>query len=233
MKKHLTSLFCVLLTVVGTAQKTDSLILPKPTRCEYLKLKNTIVPYSLFMYGFLRDDVKPIRTLDVSTKNEILQHNGAFPSHIDDYMQWVPSLSLFAFDGAGFKTAHTFKQQLLLNITATAIVTGTVTPLKHITHIPRPDGSANNSFPSGHTATAFVGAEMLHQELKKNYSCLSYAGYLVATATGVYRMYNNRHWLSDVVAGAGIGILSTKFSYWIFNEMHSKKARRKQASASL
>ena len=29
-------------------------------------------------------------------------------------------------------------------------------------------------------------------------------------------MYNNRHWLNDILAGAGIGILSTKFSYWIY-----------------
>jgi hypothetical protein len=28
-------------------------------------------------------------------------------------------------------------------------------------------------------------------------------------------MYNNRHWFTDVVTGAGIGILSTKIAYWI------------------
>jgi hypothetical protein len=31
----------------------------------------------------------------------------------------------------------------------------------------------------------------------------------------IFRMYNDRHWLTDVVAGAGIGILSTKIAYWI------------------
>jgi membrane-associated phospholipid phosphatase len=32
-------------------------------------------------------------------------------------------------------------------------------------------------------------------------------------------MYNNKHWFSDVVAGAGIGILSTKFSYLIYPQL--------------
>ncbi|MCD8260639.1 MAG: hypothetical protein LUD15_03380 [Bacteroides sp.] len=41
------------------------------------------------------------------------------------------------------------------------------------------------------------------------------AGYTVATGTGVLRMYNNRHWLGDVAAGAGFGILSTKLAYLI------------------
>ena len=42
------------------------------------------------------------------------------------------------------------------------------------------------------------------------------AGYALATTTGILRMYNNRHWLRDVVAGAGFGILSTKAAYWIY-----------------
>jgi hypothetical protein len=36
------------------------------------------------------------------------------------------------------------------------------------------------------------------------------SGYVVATGTGFFRMYNDRHWLTDVAAGAGIGILCTK-----------------------
>ncbi len=42
------------------------------------------------------------------------------------------------------------------------------------------------------------------------------AGYAVAAGTGFFRMYNNRHWLTDVLTGAGIGILSTQAAYWLY-----------------
>jgi hypothetical protein len=78
----------------------------------------------------------------------------------------------------------------------------------------RPDGSTANSWPSGHTATSFVGATILHKEYGLTRSpWYSVAGYGVATATGVMRVLNNRHWISDVMSGAGIGILSAELGY--------------------
>lgn len=90
-----------------------------------------------------------------------------------------------------------------------------ISSTKKITAIERPDGSNLNSFPSGHTATAFMGAEFLYQEYKDVSIWYGISGYLVATGTGFFRMYNNKHWLTDVAAGTGIGILSTKIAYWI------------------
>ena len=66
-----------------------------------------------------------------------------------------------------------------------------------------------------HTATAFMGAEFLYQEYKDISIWYGITGYVVATGTGLFRMYNNRHWLTDVATGAGIGILSTKIAYWV------------------
>lgn len=79
----------------------------------------------------------------------------------------------------------------------------------------RPDGTSNNSFPSGHTATAFMGAVFLYQEYRDISTWYGVAGYAVAARTGFFRMYKDRHWFSDVAAGAGIGILSTKIAYWV------------------
>src|SRR5205814_6211749 len=82
--------------------------------------------------------------------------------------------------------------------------------LKQATHIERPDGSDFQSFPSNHTIAAFMAAEFLHQEYKDQSPWISVAGYAMATTVASIRMLENHHWLSDVLAGAGIGILSTK-----------------------
>ena len=105
-----------------------------------------------------------------------------------------------------------------------ALMAGTIYSLKGISHRIRPDSSNKKSFPSGHTANAFRGADILYQELKNTNHILAFSGYAAAAATGVLRIYNNKHWFSDVVTGAGIGFLSSRVSYWILD----KRTRKKQ-----
>lgn len=96
--------------------------------------------------------------------------------------------------------------------------------VKYSAHEMRPDGSTANSFPSGHTATAFVGATVLHKEYGLTRSpWYSVAGYAMATTTGVMRSLNNRHWISDILVGAGIGILSTDLGYMLGDVMFKKR----------
>ena len=87
----------------------------------------------------------------------------------------------------------------------------------------RPDGRASNSYPSGHTAQAFVAATFMHEELKHKSSWYSIGAFSVATVVGGYRMLNNRHWISDVLAGAAIGIFSTKIAYLTHQYKWGKK----------
>jgi membrane-associated phospholipid phosphatase len=103
----------------------------------------------------------------------------------------------------------------------------TVNSLKFITKEKRPDGSSRNSFPSGHTAMAFMGAELLWHEFRNVSPWIGITGYTIAAGTGFFRMYNNRHWLTDVLAGAGIGILSTKAAYWLYPYLHQKLFEKK------
>jgi len=91
----------------------------------------------------------------------------------------------------------------------------TVQTIKKITKVQRPEGFGTNAFPSGHTATAFAGAEFLHQEYRDISPWYGIAGYAAATTTGILRMYNNKHWFRDVVAGAGFGILATDAAYYL------------------
>ncbi|MFR6416073.1 MAG: phosphatase PAP2 family protein, partial [Alistipes shahii] len=87
----------------------------------------------------------------------------------------------------------------------------------------RPDGSSRNSFPSGHTATAFMTATMLHKEYGHRSPWYSIGGYTVATLTGVTRQLNNRHWMSDIMVGAGIGILATELGYFLADLIFKEK----------
>ena len=92
---------------------------------------------------------------------------------------------------------------------ANTIVIGSI---KRISNEERPNGGAH-SFPSGHTSTAFVMATVLFHEFKDNKPALAYSGFAFATATGVLRVLNNAHWVSDVLVGAGIGIIITDLVY--------------------
>jgi membrane-associated phospholipid phosphatase len=139
--------------------------------------------------------------------------NGRGPFAVDNYLAFAPNSLVFGLNFAGVKAKHNFKERLLVTTMANAISMGLTNGLKYTTKILRPDKSERNSFPSGHTAFAFTGSQIMHEEYGQNGIAYSIAGYGIGASVGVFRMINNRHWLSDVVAGAGIGMLSTKFAY--------------------
>lgn len=91
---------------------------------------------------------------------------------------------------------------------------GTVYILKNSIHQLRPDISNYHSFPSGHTAQAFAAATFLSEEYKYKFKLMPYLSYGIAGSVGALRMFNNKHFISDVLVGAGIGYLSMKASYW-------------------
>lgn len=124
-----------------------------------------------------------------------------------------PFSAVYGLNALGVKNNSTLKQKTITLATAYILMGISVNSFKKITFIERPDGSARNAFPSGHTATAFMGAEFLYQEFKEKSLLYGITGYVIASGVGVLRMYNNRHWFNDVVAGAGFGILSTKIAY--------------------
>ena len=111
------------------------------------------------------------------------------------------------------KARNDFWNRTLLLAKAELLNSLITTGLKSSTKIMRPDNSADNSFPSGHTSQAFVAATFMHFEYGEKSIWYSVGAYTVATATGVLRVLNNRHWITDVVVGAGIGTLSTVAVY--------------------
>lgn len=138
-----------------------------------------------------------------------------FDYKLDNYTQIAPAAVMLGLKAAGVPSRSSWGRMIMSDAITITLMTGVVQGLKYTTNVTRPDGSNKQSFPSGHTATAFMTATMLSKEYGHISPWVSVGAYTIATATGLMRMANNKHWLSDVMVGAGFGILSTEFGYWI------------------
>ncbi len=142
--------------------------------------------------------------------------NTGFHNRADDYIQWAPLALTYGLKATGYQGRSQWGRMLVSNAFSGVIMAGIVNCIKYSAKEMRPDGSTANSFPSGHTATAFMAATILHKEYGLTRSLwYSVGGYAVATGIATFRVMNNRHWVSDVLTGAGIGILSTELGYAI------------------
>ncbi|WP_293785773.1 phosphatase PAP2 family protein [uncultured Pedobacter sp.] len=190
-----------------------------------------IVPILFAGYGFASVyDHGALKQLDLSTRAELQEDHPLFAAHVDDYLQFAPAAAVYALNLSGIKGKHNLFDASMLYVTSAAIMGVSTHLVKQGVGRERPDGSGFNSFPPGHTASAFMAAEFLHQEYKDINPWIGYAGYFVATATGTLRMYNNKHWFSDVVAGAGFGIAATKISYLVYPSIKSLFTTKKESN---
>lgn len=181
-----------------------------------------ILPLAMFGTGFAFSCDNDL--LDkYEVREERNERLGGFHTKVDDYLQFAPlatGYSMLALSGKG--NAWHYTRQIML----TEFILGvTVTGVKTWTKVLRPDGNSKNSFPSGHTAQAFASATLFADYFAEDNPWLKAAAYLTATSVGVLRVMNNRHWVPDVVAGAGIGILSAKLSAFVFEKRCKLKHR--------
>ena len=148
----------------------------------------------------------------------------SFKTGIDDYTQFFGPAAVVGLKLGGYEGRSDWPRLLASAGMSYGLMALLVNTIKYSAKEMRPDGTSANAWPSGHTATAFVGATLLHKEYGLTRSpWFSVAGYGVATATGVMRVLNNRHWISDVLSGAGIGILSTELGYALCDLMFKGK----------
>ena len=136
-----------------------------------------------------------------------------FHHHCDDYLQYAPIVAVYGLNAIGVKGKNDFANRTALLVKSELLVGILTYSLKEITAVPRPDTGQPNSFPSGHTAQAFATATFMAKEYGHKSIWYSIGAYTVATGVGTMRMMNNRHWLSDVLVGAGVGIFSTNLVY--------------------
>jgi membrane-associated phospholipid phosphatase len=134
--------------------------------------------------------------------------------HAEDYLQYTPHIMIFGLDYLGMKARTPINDRLYIFAKGHLMMGGLTLLLKNTTKVMRPDGSAANSFPSGHTGLAFAGATMLATEYQDEYPWMPYLAYGIASAVGGLRMVHNRHYINDVLFGAGLGIFSVKLAYW-------------------
>lgn len=193
---------------------TDSLYKEK-SHVHALKIRDVAVPTVLFTASALFVDNGWLKKLRFNAQEYLTAH-GEKKIRVDDYMQYSPMLAVYGLNLFGLKGKHSFKDRTIILGMAYAIQATMVHSMKFAFKEKRPDGNARNSFPSGHTATAFMGAQYLYEEYKTVKPWIGYVGYAVATVTGYLRIYNNRHYVNDVVAGACLGIMSAKLAYWLY-----------------
>ena len=189
-----------------------------------LGVKDFIIPSALIATGFVLKSKNIQENIQKSAQKTF---GVDFKTKIDDYIQFAPAVQALTGNLLGFQSKHGYRQ-MMTNLAISNIAVGVLTfGVKSTYKDLRPDGSAFNSFSSGHTATAFNNATILFLEYKDSNIWYASSGFAFATATGVLRMANNRHWAGDVVAGAGIGIaIATVVTYWNpfnFDSKNNKK----------
>ena len=169
----------------------------------------TFAGVPLFIAGIIAKSEK--NAFKQQTKHSLVTN---FKTGIDDYTQFFGPAAVVGLKLGGYEGRSDWPRLLASAGMGYGIMALLVNTIKNSAKEMRPDGSTANSWPSGHTATAFVGATLLHKEYGLTRSpWFSVAGYGVATATGVMRVLNNRHWISDVLSGAGIGMVSGELGY--------------------
>ena len=147
------------------------------------------VPSALITYGIITRFSPQLQKFDhnIDTEiNKVIHRKYKF----DDYIQYAPYVAVFGLDWCGVRAKHTFVERTLVVGVSVLIMSTSVIVTKQLTNIQRPDNSNYHSFPSGHTATAFLGAHILFREYKDVSPWIGVAGYVVAFTTGTMRMIN-------------------------------------------
>jgi membrane-associated phospholipid phosphatase len=198
----------------------------KEDQNQYFKTGSLIVPGTFMLYVALKPAVSGIRHLDNNIMASVEKKYSNFHTNAADYIMWTPSASIYALDVFKVKTQHNFREHIILDAGSIIITGGIGYVMREIARQIKAYNTKGTEFPSGHTANAFRGAEIVHQELKKSHPVWSYSGYVIAASVGLLRIYDKDHLLTEVLAGASLGILSTKLTYWIFDKVkYSKKGK--------
>jgi hypothetical protein len=234
MKMSNKNLYFLLITLTITCScqsqsiiDSSKIVKPKQFAISDYKKNSFIIPAAMVGYGFFTFKPGFFKEINEFT-NVHMPHSAKNASQkVDDILQFSPAIMVYGLNIAGIKGKNNVYDQTFIYLMSNLMLNGTVQYLKNNTKIQRPDLSDYRSFPSGHTAEAFASAEFLREEYKEKYPWMGYLGYGMAITTGYLRMYHQKHWVGDVVTGAGIGLASTRLSYILYPLIQKKFSNTK------
>ena len=161
-------------------------------------------------------------TVDKRLKETRDFHLYDFRFKADDYLRYAPMAVKYGMKIAGVKGRSSWGEMIVGDAFSLVTMGVVVTGMKYSIKRMRPDNSKRNSFPSGHSAEAFMSATMLYKEYGELSPWVGIGSYGCASLVAVGRMLNNRHWMSDVLFGAGVGIFSTELGYFLSDLIFKK-----------
>lgn len=180
------------------------------------KPNQLILPVALMSFGIV--GMYSFDDFNSSIRDNLSGYKKGHTFKADEFIQYATAIG---YVGLGFipniKRRSDLRERLMAGVSAYAIMAIAVNTMKYTFKHPRPGSGTRNSFPSGHSATAFTGAELMRIEYGNR---IGLAGYAVAMTVGALRIYNDRHWFTDVIGGAAIGILSARIGYWLIPLEH-------------
>ena len=184
-------------------------------------VKHLVLPGSLVLLGAVIKETK----YRISFQNWIQSSSLRSNTKVDNYIQYVPVAELYISDLAYSRSKNEIFQQTK-NLAFAEITTAFIVQIvKRTTNIKRPNGHDFSYF-SGHTSQSFTSATALFLEYQDINPYVAYSGYLFSTTTGILRVTNNKHWISDVLVGAGIGMISARM-IWYINPFQNWKPFKK------
>lgn len=216
MRRIILAIMTVLLCLPAQAQfayRADSLSVPAVKRPSDFDARQLIAPAALMAAGtlihcFAHD------SFDADVKKWALEdwRAGGPRTDFEDWVQYVPLGMSVGLGFTGVQAEHHWIERVIETGISYAFLSAVSYGMKALIDSPRPDGVDNKSFPSGHTNLAFTGAELVRMEYGWGWGG---AAYVLATSVALMRLHNNKHWASDVIFGAGLGILSAHVGGWL------------------
>ena len=197
----------------------------KKTRFEY---KAYIVPSVFIGSGLFINTTKS--RFSKQNLQQSIQRKYATQTKVDNYLPFIPIAQMYGGKMMGLQSKNNYFNQTK-NLFFAQLFTSIITHgLKRATNLTRPNG-AKYTFPSGHTSFSFSSASVLFYEYKETNLAYASSGFLSSGATGLLRLSNNKHWVPDVLVGAGIAILVTHLVYHFeplknWNPFEKRKQRK-------
>ncbi|MCQ2182611.1 MAG: phosphatase PAP2 family protein [Bacteroidales bacterium] len=137
---------------------------------------------------------------------------GAPEQGFDNIIQYIPLAMDLGLGLTGINSEHCFIDRAIESAIGHAVLGVLSGGMKEVIESPRPNRVDTRSFPSGHTDFSFINAELVRMEYGWGWGAGAYA---IATTVGIMRIYNDWHWASDVIFGAGLGILCAHVGGWL------------------